>query len=248
AVDLGRRDRGRRLAVEQEGRRPDSRKRDPLTIGLDEHRCADEREAGGWVLERGVRRSGPGRWHGDDDLREELARLDGGEKRTDEELGGRDLPLTSSGAEAKSSSQGDQDRGHVGGRVGVDDAASDRAEVAYLEIADVLRALADPGQTRPAEGRGAEQLRPGRQRADAQLAVALPDSAEVEAGDVDHDRRPGDPQLHHGDERLSAGDRLRVLLAQQLERVVEIRRARVARRSGYHAAAPAARIDSTIPS
>ena len=91
-----------------------------------------------------------------------------------------------------------------------------------------------------------DQIVPGRQRPDVQLAVALADAAEIEARDVDDERGPRDAQLHHGDERLPTGDRLGIGLGQELERVVEIACALVACRRRDHDAA-AARTDSTIP-
>src|SRR5262245_23166896 len=107
------------------------------------------------------------------------------------------------------------------------DAATDRPEISYLEIPDAPRALRDRRQCGPAELLGVDQLAPGRQWPDVELAVALGDPAQLDARDVDHDRWACDPQLHHGNERLSARDRLRVGLRQELERVVEIGRTRV---------------------
>ena len=85
------------------------------------------------------------------------------------------------------------------------------------------------------------------ERPDVHRAVALLDAAQLEPGDVDDERRAGDAQLHDRDERLPAGDRLRIGLAEQLEGVVDVRRARVPRRGGNHADPPTARIDSTMP-
>ena len=83
--------------------------------------------------------------------------------------------------------------------------------------------------------------------ADVQLAVAFLDAAQVEPRDVDDEGWPRDAELHHRDERLPARDRLRVRLGEQLERVVEVGCARVARRGRDHDVAPTARIDSTMP-
>ncbi len=83
--------------------------------------------------------------------------------------------------------------------------------------------------------------------ADVELSVALLDLTQLEARDVDDERRPRDAELHDRDERLPAGDRLRVGLGEQLERVVEVGRARVPGRRGDHEAVVTARIDSTIP-
>ena len=109
------------------------------------------------------------------------------------------------------------------------------------------RALGDRRERRAGERLRVDELVPGRERADVELAVALLDTAQLQARDVDDERRPRDAELHHRDERLAARDRLRVRLTEELERVVEVGRARVARRSGDHEAAAAARIDSTMP-
>src|SRR5207342_1178419 len=129
----------------------------------------------------------------------------------------------------------------------VRDAPSDRAEIAHLEVAYLGRALRDRGECRARQRIRADELVPRRERADVELAVELVDAPQREPRDVHDERRPRDPELHDGDQRLTAGDRLCVRLCEQLECVVEVGRTRIARRSGYHEAAPAARIDSTIP-
>ena len=124
------------------------------------------------------------------------------------------------------------------------EASADRSEVAHLQVADVGRALGD--RLEAWIERASVELVPGRERADVELAVTLLDPAELEPRDVDDERWPRDAELHDRDERLPARDRLRVRLGEQLERVVEIGRARVAGRCGNHEATSAARIDSTI--
>ena len=124
------------------------------------------------------------------------------------------------------------------------DAAADRPEVAHLEVSDAARALGDRLETWM---RDVRQVVPRRERADVELSVSLRDLAQLEPRDVDDERWPRDPELHHRDERLPAGDGLGVGLGEQLERVVEVGRARVAGRRGNHEAPSTARIDSTIP-
>ena len=92
------------------------------------------------------------------------------------------------------------------------------------------------------------ELVPRRHGADHELAVTLLDPVEAEPADVDDDRRPRDAELHRGEERLAAGEELRVGLRESVERLLDGARANVVDGGGDHDASAAARTESTIES
>ena len=197
------------------------------------------------MLDRGVGGPGAGRRDRHDDVGHELLWAEGGRKRAEKHVCEGEIAHPVGGSNREVGPEREQHGGHVRRGVGMHDAAADRPEVAYLQVADPARALGDRLET---GGKfGAHELAPRRQRPDVHCAVSHLDAAQVESGDVDDERRAGDAQLHDRDERLPAGDRLRIGLAEELEGVVDVRRARVPRRCGNHADPPAARIDSTMP-
>ena len=92
----------------------------------------------------------------------------------------------------------------------------------------IPRALAQRCECRPLERLRSDELVPGRERAD----VHSPRAPRCRAGRAARCRRrgwPRDAQLHHGDERLSARDRLGIRLGEELERLIEVGCAGVAR-------------------
>jgi hypothetical protein len=137
--------------------------------------------------------------------------------------------------------QGEQHRGEVRRRVGVRDGAADRAAVADLRVADELGRPRDHGAGALQDGVGDELCVPG-QRADRDAVAVVADVAElVEPAEVDEYRRPCDAELHRRDERVPAGEQLRVLVAsERLDRVVDGGRAVVLEGRRDHALALAA--------
>ncbi len=129
----------------------------------------------------------------------------------------------------------------VGSRIGVGDRAADRAAVANLRVADQLHRPRDQRaagrQHRIADERGV----PG-ERADRDPVAVLADVAEVvEPADVDEHRRARDAELHRGEERVAAGEHLRVLVApEELDRLLDRPRPLVREGRGDHAPALAA--------
>jgi hypothetical protein len=92
----------------------------------------------------------------------------------------------------------------------VREAASHRAAIAHLQVADLRGALGDGSQCGAVELGCQHELVPGCERPDAELSASDLDAAERELADVDEERGPRDPELHDGEERLAARDRLRV--------------------------------------
>ena len=105
-------------------------------------------------------------------------------------VGDRELPLAVRRAKPETGAERKEDGRHVGRRVGMDDAASDRPQVAYLQVADPARTLGQRCECRPPERLRSDELVPSRERTDVHLAVAFLDAAEAEPRDVDDDGRP----------------------------------------------------------
>ncbi len=93
---------------------------------------------------------------------------------------------------------------------------------------------ADRGQRRSSQRIGGDQRVPGRQRSHVENLPTDLDAAEVEPGDVHHERRPRDAELHHRDQRLAAGDRLGVGLGEQGQRAIDVRGSLVPDRGRDH--------------
>ena len=74
--------------------------------------------------------------------------------------------------------------------------SADRAAVAHLEVSDIGRTVGDRGERRAAELCRFDQLAPRRQRAEVKRVITNLHVTEREPSDVDHERRPGDPELH----------------------------------------------------
>ena len=100
--------------------------------------------------------------------------------------------------------------------------AADRPAVTHLRIADLTRCVRRrSGSARGGATRAATSLC----RVSAPIAIVsavLADVREVgEPADVDEERRPGEAELHRRQERVPAGEQLRVLpLAEELDRVL----------------------------
>ena len=205
--------------------------------GVDERRRSGEREPGRGMLDRDVRRARTRRRDRNDDVGHELLRPERGRERPDEKLGDgeRRALRRASAAEAARRARAGRPACPRPGRRG-------------RRFRRSSRGCAPAGRrsrARTRRARPARAARAARRPMSSSQVVSGPmwsspsrsvDAAEVEPGDVDDERRPRDAELHHRDERLAAGDRLRVGLGEELERVVEVGRARVARRRGDHEA------------
>ena len=114
---------------------------------------------------------------------------------------------------------GQQDRRHVGGRVAVGERAADRPAVAHLLVGDRRRGRRGQPEVARSPTWWCVVIAPIR-------TVPLSRSMPVQPGDpaqVDQQRRRRQPQLHQRQQRVAAGEQLRVLaaLAQRAERLVE---------------------------
>ena len=121
------------------------------------------------------------------------------------------------------------------------DRAADRAAVAHLRVADQRGGLRDQ-RAALGQHRVADEVGVPRERADRDPVALVAHVAEVgEAADVDEQRRPREAEPQQRDQRVAAGEELRVLVAaEQLERLVDRAGAAVLERAGDHAPALAA--------
>ena len=196
----------------------------------------------------GGARAGRAQRHGD--LGQELPGPQRRQEGAEEELVGRHLPLIMGRAPVEDRIEREHDRGQVRGGIGMGEAAAHRAAVPDLEVADALCAVDERGERRSPQFLRLCEIAPGRERSDPEVSVALRYSAELELADVDEQPRPDQPQLQDRDERLAAGERLRVRLGERAERIVERLRAHVLELGRDHPSLPAAAaalIASTIP-
>ena len=91
------------------------------------------------------------------------------------------------------------------------DRAADRAAMAHLRVADVRSRVRERRAGR-LQQRVARELRMARQRADRDPVALAPHVAQLlEPVDVDEQRRPREAQPQHRDQRVAAGEHLRVL-------------------------------------
>ncbi len=158
-----------------------------------------------------------------------------------EELRRRDRPLAVRPACDEVRIEREQDGGKVGCRVAVGDGAADGAAVTDLGVADLCggirkqRAVLD-------EHRATCELGVSRERADRdRVAVRAHVAQVVEPSDVDEERRAGEAQAHERDQRVAAGEELRVLVsAEQLDGLLDGAGAPVLEGGGDHAPASAA--------
>ena len=128
----------------------------------------------------------------------------------------------------------------VGGGIGVGDRAADRPAVPDLRVADVPGGA---GQQAAALGqdRVERQIGVPAERADRDPVAVLAHVAKVvEAADVDEQRRPRETELEQREQGVAAGQDLRVLAPEQLDRLVDRAGAGVVEGGGDHAPALAA--------
>ena len=126
------------------------------------------------------------------------------------------------------------DGGEVLGGVGLRQRAADRAAVADRGIGDHLLGV-DEDREVPGEQLGLEQLAVAGHRPDPDLPVRLPDVGElVEVVDVDQALGVGEPQLHHRQQAVPAGQDagLGPVALEQLDRVLHAGRPLVLDRPG----------------
>ena len=164
---------------------------------------------------------------GDPHLDQDLVGPDGRLEEAGEEVVDRDLARAGRAGDHERHAQREHGRRQVGRRVGVHERAADRAAVADLPVADETRHVRQ--QRHPlGQQRGVHDVGMTGGRADRDVAVVLADVGQLrDAGDVDEDGRGGEPQLHHRQQRMAAGDELGVVavLGQRRERRLDRRRA-----------------------
>ena len=151
----------------------------------------------------------------------------------------RDRALAAGSSHHEVSVEGEEHRGKVGGRVAVRDGAADGAAVANLRVADLPRGVGDDGALL-AQERARRDVVVAGQRADRDPIAVVLDVREVgEPSDVDEKGRLGEAQLHERQQRVPAGQQLRVLaLPEQADRVVDGGRNLVVEGGRDHAAPP----------
>ena len=170
------------------------------------------------------------------DLGEDLALLHRGRPRAEVELAHRHGPRSLGAGEHDRSLQRGADRGEILGRVGLAERAADRAAVAHDRVGDHQLGVAEDRE--PLQQQlGLEQLDVAGERADRDLVALLADVLQLrEVVDVDQPRRLREPQLHHRQQAVAAGDDPRVLVRfQRRDRALQARRPLVLKRCwGLH--------------
>jgi hypothetical protein len=155
-----------------------------------------------------------------------------------EEVVRADGPDAARTAQLHAAAEGDQRHRQVGGRVGVRERAADGAPVPDLRVADLGGGVRQQRCRLPHQRRGG-QLGVPRGRSDDQLTVRAADPAQpVRPADVDQHRGRGQPQLHHRQQRVAAGQQLGVVavLGQQADRFCGRAGRQVVERGGDHRA------------
>ena len=106
-------------------------------------------------------------------------------------------------------------RGVVGCRIGVREAAADRATIAHLLIADLRSRVGNDGAVLVQQRRGGDIVVDGA-GADLDSAVLLANAGEArDARDVNQQLRLVQSKLHERNEAVAAGDELRVALGRR---------------------------------
>ena len=130
---------------------------------------------------------------------------------------------------------GGADRGQLGGRIGVREAAADGAAVACLPMSDMPERLAHQGAMFGDVG-GEFEVALARHGAYAQMAVGDRDTAQLlESAEIDEMIGDHVAEVHHRHERLAAGQNLGVRqLGQQLGGLLELPRRVIIEGSRFH--------------
>ena len=123
-----------------------------------------------------------------------------------------------------------------GRRVGVGEAAAERAPVADRRMRDMGDGLAQQGRVR-SDFRRAGKFDMARQRADGEDIAAQGYSLELgDRADIDHQFRTDQPQIHRGHQALATGQQLGAVAMrdQELQRVGDAGGACVGESRGFH--------------
>ena len=170
--------------------------------------------------------------HVDDDL---IGRERGGE-RTEKEFGGRDRARAGLADDGDLRLAGHRDARHLGCRIGMRDAAADRAAIAHL----VMRDMRDRGGEQRMRGRKPRvilDVAPAHHGAEVHAVRGDPDLPQLlELAQVDEQRGRGKPECKHRHQALAAGERLRVPVARREQRncLRQRRGARIFKRRHFH--------------
>ena len=182
--------------------------------------------------------AGAGRGGRNGGLGQDLLGLQGGGEQAGEETGGVYPAVAAGPAQAEAGAEGHGERRQLGRRIGVGQTAAEGPPVADLRMGDEGDRLVEQRRRRGHQ-RVPLQAALARQGADPQGAVRVPPE-EVElrhAVDVDQERRLGQPEIHHRDEALPAGQDLGVAAVpgEQVQRGIQRGRSLIVERSGLHA-------------
>jgi hypothetical protein len=193
----------------QERHRRHARDGDARRGAIDDRRDPAQREPAGLLLGLHV-------GHGlsrrlDPDRAKQFA---GGERRlhdVDEEPGGGNAARAGRPGDLNLRVQREHHGRPVGRRIGVRQAAADRALVSDLNVADLRRRFGEQRALR-GEDRRRAQLRMRRHRADDDEAVLFGDAAQLrDAGEIDDHARLREPQPHGRHETVPAGQDARLV-------------------------------------
>ena len=172
------------------------------------------------------------KFHRDD----QFAGLQVGFEQALEEILGLHLALAGQAAEHQGRAERHRAGRQFGRRIGVGEAAAERAAVADRDMADMRRGLAQQRKML-ADQIGREQFAVPRQRAEPHRAVGVRLAAQLlEVADVDQELRRRQPHVETGEQTLAAGDRhgFAAGVRQHLIGVRQRRRPEIAEVPGLH--------------
>ena len=170
------------------------------------------------------------------DLGDDLVVLERGRQRPDEEVVGADRARPLRAGRGDLGVAGDGDAGHLGGGIGMRDAAADGAAVADLIVRDVL----NRGLQQRMGGRQTRvvlDVAPAHHGAEPHTVGGYLDLLELrQLAQVDEQRRRDHAEREHRHQALAAGDRPRIPAAgsKQRDRFGKARRAGVFERRQLH--------------
>ncbi len=200
---------------------------------------ADDRPVLGAAVELLERPAGAGHL-GHADLDEHLVGRERGLEEAFEEVGGRDLASSVRSLGHDRATEREHDRRKVGCRIAVREGSAQRAAVAHLRVADLVRrraraaapARAGARMSRARDGAPARRSRSRRRRSSMYERSGT-------RRDVDEHRGRRQPQLHQRQERVTTCEQLGVVavLDEQRDRFFGRRRAHVVECRGDHGCA-----------
>jgi hypothetical protein len=183
----------------------------------DAHGRADQGEAGGRLVQLLVRHAGALGFGRHDDLGHDLARLQRGSERIDQEIGEGQRALAARARQAYLGFQREERGGIVGGGIAMRHAAADGAHVAHLNVADVRGGLRQQGAVRAQHGRRFDLVVRGH-GPDVDAVVRLANGVQTRNAAHVHDvLGRGEAQLHQRDEAHAAGQHFGAAIGQQRE-------------------------------